>query len=1065
MNIKIIGAVIALVSYATTLFAQHRVTGSITDAQHGTAIHGASIKVASSQSGTYTDANGRFSFIIRDSGNVQLHIAHLGYSAIDTLIKVPPPAPISINLQRTSNVIEEVMVSTGYQNLPKDRLTGSFEQVDSKLFNRQISQDVISRLDGLVPGMLFDKRGGSNTAFRIRGLSSISPQVAQPLIVVDDFPYEGDIQNINPNDVERITFLKDAAAASIWGAQAGNGVVVITTKKAALNKPFSVSVTANVSMQDRVDLFYQPQMSPSDFIDIEHFLFEQGAFDNDLANTVSWPVITPAVEIMEKQRQGELSDEEAQRLLNGLRTRDIRHDLANYVYQRPLAQQYALNMNGGGDRLSYFIAGGMDKARNHQVGDGSQRITLRTQSTFNPIKHLQLQANIMYVNSLSENNGLGELRTGATGTVYPYARLVDDDGRPAILEHTYRLGFVDTVGSGKLLDWHYRPLEEIDLADNTARVNDLLINLSARYQLVPALNAEVRYQYQHQQTGSRNHRSDQTFSTRNQINRFTQINGDNVYHPLPLGGILQLQESNRRAHNIRGQLNFAKDWTRNHRLIVLAGGEIRQIEESTYASAAFGYDDELMLAQPIDMVNRYPIYGGMAFDSQLGQAPTFAGRMNRFVSIFANASYTYKTDHVFTASARRDASNLFGVTTNNKWKPLWSAGYKWQVSNASFYAWQWLPQLSLRATYGHSGNVNNSIAAVTTIDYRGVSSLGRNQYALIMNPPNADLRWENIATTNLALDFGLKDHRISGSIEYFQKNASDLIAAVPADMTTGFSTLTRNVAQLKTKGWDVSLNSRNLQGALAWSTDFFLSVNKTEITKYLVERSRASAYVGNGANLIPIEGHDAYNIVSYRWGGLDPANGNPRAYANGELSSNYIDIINNATLDDLVFHGSALPRTFGSLRNTWSLLGLSLSANITYRTGYYFRKPTVSYVGLLNNGVVAHGDYYDRWQQPGDEQHTAVPSMVYPADSRRDEVYRDSEATVERGDHIRLQDINLSYRLDKATFPALPARSASITVYARNLPIIWRANNLGIDPDTRSYPSPFSLSLGLNLTF
>ncbi|WP_257667273.1 SusC/RagA family TonB-linked outer membrane protein [Parapedobacter tibetensis] len=1048
-----------------SLYAQYRITGTVMDKNSSAPIQGVSIKFSKDQVGAVTDEKGRFAIISQDGGQATLLISHIGYHAVDTTIALPPRQSLSIAMAPKANTIEEVQVSTGYQTLPRERLTGSFEVVSNELFNRQISQDVISRLDGLVPGTLFDKRAGNNMAFSIRGLSTISPTIAQPLIIVDDFPYEGDILNINPNDVESITFLKDAAAASIWGARAGNGVVVITTKKGMLNKPFAIAASANVSIQDRPDLYYLPQMAPADFIDIERFLFDQGAFDNDLGNTVTWPVITPAVEIMERQRQGLITGGQAESMLAELRTRDIRRDLMEYIYQRPVAQQYALNMNGGSDRLSYLISGGLDKSIAQQVGDGYQRITLRTQSTFKPVKNLEIQAGMVYANSLRENNGLGDLRTGTSGTIYPYARLMDDDGRPAIIEQYYRLGFVDTVGQGKLLDWHYRPLAEIDLADHTIRVSDVLMNLSAKYQIIPSLNAEVRYQYQHQQTVDRNYRSEETFYTRNQINRFTQISGDDAYHPFPLGGILQLTEGNRRSHNVRGQLNFSKDWANSHRLIALMGAEVRQAENLSYASTSYGYDDELMLAQPIDLVSRYPIYGGMGFDSPLGQAPTFSGLMNRFVSVFANASYTLKSNHVFTGSARRDASNLFGVATNDKWKPLWSAGYKWKLSDAPFYGWQWLPELSMRATYGHSGNVNNTIAAVTTIDYRGLSPLGRNQYAFIVNPPNADLRWENVATTNLGLDFGLQGNGITGSIEYFSKYATDLISQVPADLTTGFDNLTRNAAEIKTTGWDISLSSRNMQGAFGWNSDFFLSLNRTDIKKYLVERSRASTYVGNGASLLPIEGYDAYNVVSYRWGGLDPENGNPRAYVNGELSSDYAHIINNATMGDLVFHGSAMPRAFGSLRNTWTYRGLVLSANITYRTGYYFRRPTVDYVSLLNNGVVAHADYYLRWQQPGDEVNTSVPSMIYPTDSRRDQIYRDSEATVEKGDHIRLQDINLSYRVDKASFRALPAHSATVTLYARNLPILWRAGESATDPDFRRMPEPFSVSIGFNLNF
>lgn len=1053
-----------LLIITTVSHAQYRLTGTVSDAETRTLLSGATIQIDKGQRGVVTDDEGRFAILI-PSNPVKLIISHIGYHETDTTVSITSGTALTILLAPKSNVVEEVQVSTGYQILPKDRLTGSFEVVSEKLFNRQISQDIISRLDGLVPGMLFDKRYGNEGAFSIRGLSTISPTIAQPLIIIDDFPYEGDIKNINPNDVESVTILKDAAAASIWGVRAGNGVLVITTKKSKLDKPFSLSANTNLSIQNKPNLYYTPQMTPSDFIDIEQFLFERGFFDADLDNTITWPVITPAVEVMEQKRRGLITEQHAEVMLSALRMNDLRDQLNKHVYQRSAAQQYAIKMDGGNSQVSYYISGGLDKSVAQKKGDEFQRMTLRTQSTFKPISTLQMTAAVVLVNSLRNNNSLPDLRTGTTGSIYPYARLLDDVGQPAIIEQHYRLGFVDTAGQGQLLDWHFRPLAEMDIADHAVRIRDLLVNLSANYKLIPQLDAEVRYQYQNQGTSGRDHNSVESFYSRNLINRFTQISGDNIIRPIPVGGILQLMDNDRSSHNIRGQLTFTNNWTPDYRFIIIAGGELRRATSWSRSHTVYGYDDELLLSFPVDLVNRYPIYGGMGFDSPLGQGSTYTGLDDRFVSIYANTSFTLKEQHIFTASARRDASNLFGVATNNKWKPLWSVGYRLNLSSLPLLYVPWINRLSLRATYGHSGNVNNTIAAVTTIDYRGISPLARNQYAIVVNPPNEDLRWENVSTTNVGLDFGVGNNRFNGSVEYYSKNAMDLISSVPADLTTGFGNLTRNVAEMRTSGWDFNLRSINPSGVLRWTTNLYLSLNRTKIKRYLVNPARASGYISNGASLLPIEGHDAYNIVSYRWGNLDPETGDPRAYALGLLSSDYAHIINNATIDDLVFHGSAMPRAFGSLRNEWGYRGWSISANITYRTGYYFRRPTVDYVGLLNNGVVAHGDYYKRWQKPGDEVFTSVPSMLYPTDSRRDQVYRDSEATVEKGDHIRLQDINLSYRIDNTSVLTLPARAITLIFYARNMPILWRANKSGIDPDVRGLPAPFSFSIGLNLDF
>src|SRR3546814_10547765 len=151
-----------------------------------------------------------------------------------------------------------------------------------------------------MPGILFDKRGPSD-GLRVRGLSSIGLTDSRPLIILDNFPYEGDLDAINPNDVASVTLLKDAASASIWGARAGNGVLVITTKRGRFAQPFQLSATSNITIQEKPDLFYQPQVASTDYIDIEKMLFERGVYNSALSNTHTWPVVSPVVDILDRK--------------------------------------------------------------------------------------------------------------------------------------------------------------------------------------------------------------------------------------------------------------------------------------------------------------------------------------------------------------------------------------------------------------------------------------------------------------------------------------------------------------------------------------------------------------------------------------------------------------------------------------------------------------------------------------------------------------------------------------------------------------------------------------------
>src|SRR5690606_18401931 len=168
----------------------------------------------------------------------------------------------------------------------------------------------------------------------------------------------------------------------------------------------------------------------------------------------------------------------------------------------------------------------------------------------------------------------------------------------------------------------------------------------------------------------------------------------------------------------------------------------------------------------------------------------------------------------------RDASNLFGVKTNNKWKPLWSVGAAWAINEEPFYNWRLFPYLKLRATYGYSGNVNNSVAAVTTIRYNsGLSRVSRFRYAVIDNPPNTELRWEQVGTSNIAIDFASKNNRVTGSVEFYRKKGTDLISYVPIDPTMGFGGMAMNVGSLRSQGIDVRLNSLNTTGVVSWRSN------------------------------------------------------------------------------------------------------------------------------------------------------------------------------------------------------------------------------------------------------
>ncbi len=1040
----------------------------------GKVLEGAALRLLKATTLAVTNAAGKASMVIGQTDT--LTITHIGYNSKREYVDPANKQELIITMMPTATILEEVTVNTGYQYVPKERATGSFAQIDNSLFNRSVSTNILDRLESIVPALLVDKRTINNTAslsnMTIRGLSTFFSGTS-PLVVVDNFPYDGNLSNINPNDVESLTILKDAAATSIWGAKAGNGVIVINTKKAAYNQPLRITLNANTTIQQKPNLWYLPQMKTDDFINLEQFLFDKGFYNATLTNMFSRPVVSPVVELLARQRSGVISPADASEAINSLRTIDVRNDFYKHFCALALKNQYSLSLSSGNNTMNYLFSAGYDENRNNNNlrGNQDQRLTLRFANSIKFTPKLELQTSLTYALQQIQANspgGYGAINTGSgKSTLYPYAQLADVHGNPLSIAKDYRAAYTDTTGAGKLLDWKYRPLAELALTDNQTRMQDVLLNINARYTINSWLNAEIKYQYENANNTNRIHYTPDAYLTRNLVNRFTQINGSTVKRVIPLGGILNNSSGSMIANDIRLQLNLNKDWQGKNKITALAGAEMRQAASKANGYRVYGYNDAILTYANMDYTTPYPIYGGLSGNSFIPSSLSFNDYLNRFVSVYANAAYTGNNKYIVSASARKDASNLLGVSTNLKGVPLWSAGLAWVASTEDFYKVKWLPYLKLRCTYGYSGNTDNNRSAYSTISYATFPNYLTNLfYSNIINPPNPSLSWEKITTLNIGIDFHTKERRLSGSIEFYSKNARNLLSPTPVDPSTGFSRLTLNKGEIDGNGIDIELHTLNTRGRLQWTTDLLFSYTNHTVKRYSGNVASASAYVGSGLGFSPLEGKSAYTLFSYQWSGLDAATGDPQGYLNKQVTKDYLGI-QRAPIADLVAHGPTLAPYFGALRNTIAWKQLSLSANITYRVGYFFRRNTIHYTNLFNLWA-GHTDYAFRWQQVGDELQTNVPSLTYPANYNRDDFYTNSAITVERGDHIRLQDIRLEYGFQNKTFTKHPFQNIQLYMYAANLGILWRANKAGLDPDYASgygyLPPTTSFSLGIKTT-
>jgi len=1025
------------------------ITGKIIDKKNQ---KGISATVTVGISKAETDALGKFNLPATLTWPVRIKVSAIGYAGIDTLIRSAEGIIIALSAQ--SNQLEEIFISTGYQKIKAEQLTGSVQQIDENKLQQQVGTTLLSRLEAVGSGLSID-RTTTDGRITIRGLSTIrGPK--EVLIILDNFPYDGDMANINPNDVENISILKDAAATSIWGSRAGNGVIVINTKKGKFNQPIAFQANAITGISAKPDLSSLNRMTASDYIDVEQFLFGKGYYDADYTSALR-PGLTPVIETL---YDGSLTAAEKTAKINQWRSLDVREEFDRLVYQQGVNQQYFLQAKAGGKNYSWLASAGYDRNRDNLDALYS-RMVMRYHLNINVIKGLTANVGLQYSRQLSKSGkeGYGDV-TAINGQLYPYAQLADAAGNAMPLVQNYRLSYLSTIDS-RLLDWKYYPLTDYLHDRSNTELSDVNLNASLQYKK-GAFGMQFLYRLERQVGITDRIQDDESYFARNLVNSFTQIAGNSLSYKAPQGGVRNYADNNFIANDLRFQLDFDKQFAQHH-FTAFAAAERRAATRQSLSSKLYGFYPDTYTYSSIDAINRYPNYiTGSLSNIQDGQGQALTN--TRFVSLVGNFSYAFRETYFAYASMRRDASNLFGVTTNEKWKPLWSTGFGWLISKDGDL-WKPVDFLKLRLSYGKSGNVDASRTGVTTISYQGNSLFTQTPYAIIAQFANPELRWETVGTVNLGVDFKLLKSRITGSLDYYRKNGTDLFGFYPIDYTSGIGPFAvKNLATMRASGLDLQLQTLNFNSnRFSWSTTLNLSTNKDKVTDYYDFATKGDDYISTAA-ITGLVGKPVYAVFGYKYAGLDGA-GNPIGYLNGSESTDYNALVGTGTsLSDLDYLGSALPTWFGNLQNNFRYDKWSLDVALNFKAGYYFRRSTINYNNLVVSSI-GHPDYAQRWQKPGDEQRTKIPAFDYPTNSARSQFYQNTASLVEKGDHIRLQYINLSYVFAPTVF-GYKIREARLFANCANVGLLWAANDQHIDPDFNNVLLPQrTYSFGFKLQY
>lgn len=1090
------------------------IIGRVTDEQ-GAPLSGVTIALKGTGNSLATLSTGDFSMGgVPDEGTIVF--TSIGYQTLE--IRYNRNTDFHVRLKKKVTALGEVSVEVdnGYQVLPLERTTGSYDLIDNKLFNRSISPDLLDHIDGVASGVNFDNRDlgavksyvsqGNTQTFSIRGLSTVNSNNL-PLIIVDGFPYNPEnafltnldaaganlptgqnLNNLNPNDIESITILKDAAAASIWGARAGNGVIVITTKRGKYNQAPKVSAGASLTVTGKPRLFTQRILSTPDYIGIEKNLYAQGYYTDLLTpSSADGKPVTQVVDILSQVSAGTLSQADADAQIDALSKIDIRNDELKYLYATGIDQAYNVQLSGGAMNNNYVMTAGYD---NGKAVDNSfqKRFTVSAAYGFKPFKGLELSLPVKITNN-QLGTDYGNIQ-GITSSLPPYTRLVDASGNPqnVVWGQGYNQNFIQTALSDGLYDMNYNPIEQFRAPQYNHKNSNLVqFTPSLRYTL-NGWTAQVSYQYSRTTIAQNLYSSDSVWSVKNNINDYTQIGPDGqLTYPINQGGTLTVYNSETINNDIRATLGYDHNLAPDHRLSVYAGYERNETKMTGSQDGWYGYNPNTGAVQSVvDYITYWPQTNNTLaqspynFSSPIYPVDNSAGVDGTFtalISSFGTVGYSYKSRYTLTGSARIDQANLFGVNANAKKQPLWSTGVKWDVNQEPFYHAKWLPVLTLKATYGVQGNLPTVSSYPTITYYPSTTYSSGLPTASLNNPANPNLTWEKVAMTNFALDFATRRNILVGRLEYYIKKESNLIVNYPIDPTSGVSTLSGNVGAMSGHGIDLTLDSKNITTRdFKWSTRFLFSHNTDKLTQYNVAATATQVLQEQATSTFPsiptaIQGNAVYGVYGLKWGGLD-AQGNPQGYdTTGKLSEDYNQLTGYMRLKDLQYHGSAEPTYFGSLMDDFTYKGFLLSVNITYKLGYYFHAQSIDYSQLIGYGGstlnISDGssDFDKRWQKPGDEKHTYVPSMPTVANNnfQRDEFYQFASVNVQNAGNVRLKDVSLGYDFS----PLMPRRSPFSSVQLHGYYVVnrllWKANKLGIDPDYAIMKPAQSYSLGLNL--
>lgn len=1023
------------------------VKGRVTD-EKGMPLVGAAISDNGSGRGVNTDFNGEYQ-IIAVSSETTLAFAYLGY--IRQEIKVAGRSVINVVLKENVLELEGVVLKTGYQDITAEKATGSFSNLKAADFKEQR----LSGLDKILEGRVVGYQGG-----KIRGTTTMNG-VTAPLYVVDGFPIENtrltpfatiqeNLPSLNLEDIETITVLKDAAASSIYGARAANGVVVITTKKAKAGKT-NISFSSNLTVTPYRN--YTGNLTDSgDIIGLE-----KGWADGN-PNLKTANAATYAQSLLNNAVYTSLG---MQTILNGYAGKTSMADMNNRLNELgSQGYKYYDDIARYAKRDQYFMQHNLSLGKATENNAFNASLTykdnqLEDRFSENENIGINLKNTTQITNWLSLD--LGSYTNFATGDTQsylasapgykwqPYNQLVNNDGTNFVstAESRYNAFTLNSIKNYGLYNMNITPMDEF--GRNLNKSKNFLNRTYAKFnvKLSNAFTYNAMFQYEFGSDRARQLFDKDSYYVRSKVNGMVTLANNKAVYNLPYGDIVKETNQFSNAYNFRQQLNFNQTFAEKHDFSAIAGMEIRHAKQEYSDNTRYGYDAQTLGFAPINQASLLQVYGSI-FSGYMSQNEFSLEKelQNRYVSVYGTGGYTYDRRYTLSGSIRWDRSNLWGTDSEFQNKPTWSTGAAWNIDKESFFAVDWLDALKLRASYGLGGNIAKDSAPYLTAYYNSNSNVGGNQ-GTVSKRPNPELSWEKTTTTNVGLDFSFFKSRFGGTVDFYNKKGENLLANTQGVPTEGwgYSTYTINNGEMTNKGIEVSLRGTIVKTpTFSWDASVLYAYNKNTVD-YVNVKAPVYYLQLDYPQAFPRVGNSFTSIYGYKWAGLSNA-GIPQVYDASGTAVKY----NPGQIDAIQDFGSTVPTHSGSFHTSVNYKNFSLSALFIYELGHKVRNTFLPMLANNYNGAaggyvtditVVNNHIADRWRQPGDEAFTNIPRAVYEyeadfnSDSRT--IYSYADINILDASNVRLSNVSLAYQMPSAIIKKVKLDGVRFNLNAENV--------------------------------